>query len=162
MKIREIVESTPMGSLGTAVGKAAGGVAKGVGAVAGGAVGAAGQALSGYKAGQDKMAKLLNPSRWFEKKAASSNNAQAAGAAPAEKAIPQHVNRELLLKAGQSQPLFLQDYKNLKTLLTAVQAGKISTQLDQTSLVDALKSASRGKTLSEPQQQLLLQFAKQY
>lgn len=148
MKIRDIV-------LEAGIGQAVGQVAQGVGSVIGKAAGAAQMAHQGFKLGQDKMDKLLNPKRWFGKdkgdKSATGTRTPAA-----------HETRRVLQQAAQGRPLYLQDKKDLKQLYQGVVNGDITANVDATALSRALKAAYTAQPLDKNQQQLLAQFSKQY
>lgn len=149
MRIQDIISEAGLG-------QAVGGVAKGVGAAAGAAAGAAQMAHQGFKTGQDKMDKLLNPKRWFEKNKGGEKNVVSSGTtAP-------HENRRILQQAGQARPLYLKDKQDLKILHRGIIDGNISTNLDQTQLSLALKAAYTGQPLNKDQQALLMQFSKQF
>jgi hypothetical protein len=149
MKIRDIVSEA---GLGQAVGKAA----QGVGSIAGKAAGAAQMAHQGFKQGQDKMDKILNPKRWFSKdQEKEKTTSQSTVAEPYE-------NKRVLQQAGQGRPLYQQDLANLKSLHRAISSGEVPTNIDQTSLLLALKSAYRGQSLNDNQKKLLMQFSQQF
>lgn len=147
MKIRDIVSEA---GLGQAVGKAA----QGVGSIVGKAAGAAQMAHQGFKQGQDKMDKILNPKRWFSKEKEKTTS-QSTVAEPYE-------NKRVLQQAGQGRPLYQQDLANLKSLHRAISSGEVPTNIDQTSLLLALKSAYRGQLLNDNQKKLLMQFSQQF
>lgn len=148
MKIRDIISEA---GIGQAVGQAA----QGVGSVVGKAAGAAQMAHQGFKAGQDKMDKLLNPKRWFSKD--KSDNTAADSRTPAA-----HETRQVLQQAAQGRPLYLQDKKDLKQLYQSVVNGDITANVDSAALSRALKAAYTAQPLDKNQQQLLAQFSKQY
>jgi hypothetical protein len=149
MKIRDIVSEA---GLGQAVGKAA----QGVGSIVGKAAGAAQMAHQGFKQGQDKMDKILNPKRWFSKdQEKEKTTSQSTVAEPYE-------NKRVLQQAGQGRPLYQQDLANLKSLHRAISSGEVPTNIDQTSLLLALKSAYRGQSLNDNQKKLLMQFSQQF
>lgn len=147
MKIRDIVSEAGIGQV---IGKAA----QGVGSIAGKAAGAAQMAHQGFKQGQDKMDKILNPKRWFSKEKEKTTS-QSTVAEPYE-------NRRILQQAGQGRPLYQQDFTNLKSLHRAISSGEVSTNIDQTSLLLALKTAYRGQSLNDNQKKLLMQFSQQF
>jgi hypothetical protein len=154
MRIQDIISEA---GVGQAVGTVAGKAARGVGTVAGGAVGAAKMAHQGFKQGQDKMDKILNPKRWFSK----DDDTKEPTAQPTAVAEP-HENRRILQQAGQGRELFLQDKQNLKALHTGISAGDIPTNIDQTTLLLALKAAYKGQQLNDNQKKLLTQFSQQF
>ncbi len=149
MRIQDIISEA---GIGQAVGKAA----QGVGSIAGKAAGAAQMAHQGFKQGQDKMDKILNPKRWFSKdQEKEKTTSQSTVAEPYE-------NRRVLQQAGQGRPLYRQDLANLKLLHRAISSGEVPTNIDQTSLLLALKSAYRGQSLNDNQKKLLMQFSQQF
>ena len=151
MKIRDIVSEA---GIGQAVGKAA----QGVGSIAGAAAGAAQVAKKGFKQGQDTMDKILNPKRWFSKDQNTDTQKTTSRSTVAEP----YENRRILQQAGQGRPLYQQDLANLKLLHRAISSGEVSTNIDQTSLLLALKSAYRGQALNDNQKKLLMQFSQQF
>ncbi len=155
MKIRDIVSEA---GIVQAVGKGVGGLAKGVGTVTGAAAGAAQLAQKGFKQGQDTMDKILNPKRWFSK----DQNKDTAKTTPHSTVSEPHENRRILQQAGQGRPLYQQDLANLKSLHRAISSGEVPTNIDQTSLLLALKSAYSGQTLNDNQKKLLMQFSQQF
>ncbi len=153
MRIQDIISEA---GIRQAVGTVAGKAARGIGAVAGGAAGAAQMAHQGFKQGQDKMDKILNPKRWFSKdQEKEKTTSQSTVAEPYE-------NRRVLQQAGQGRPLYQQDLANLKSLHRAISSGEVPTNIDQTSLLLALKSAYRGQSLNDNQKKLLMQFSQQF
>jgi hypothetical protein len=153
MRIQDIISEA---GIGQAVGTVAGKAARGIGAVAGGAAGAAKMAHQGFKQGQDKMDKILNPKRWFSKdQEKEKTTSQSTVAEPYE-------NKRVLQQAGQGRPLYQQDLANLKSLHRAISSGEVPTNIDQTSLLLALKSAYRGQSLNDNQKKLLMQFSQQF
>jgi hypothetical protein len=154
MKIRDIVSEA---GIVQAVGKGVGGIAKGVGTVTGAAAGAAKMAHQGFKQGQDKMDKILNPKRWFSK----DGDTKEPTSQPTTVAEP-HENRRILQQAGQGREIFLQDKQNLKALHTGISSGEIPTNIDQTTLLLALKAAYKGQQLNDNQKKLLTQFSQQF
>ncbi len=149
MRIQDIISEA---GIGQTVGKAA----QGVGSIAGKAAGAAQMAHQGFKQGQDKMDKILNPKRWFSKdQEKEKTTSQSTVAEPYE-------NRRVLQQAGQGRPLYQQDLANLKSLHRAISSGEVPTNIDQTSLLLALKSAYRGQSLNDNQKKLLMQFSQQF
>jgi hypothetical protein len=154
MRIQDIISEAGIGqTVGTVVGK----TAQGVGSVAGKAVGAAKMAHQGFKQGQDKMDRILNPKRWFSKDGDSTEPTSQ----PAKVAEP-FENRRILQQAGQGRELFLQDKQNLKALHTGITSGDIPTNIDQTTLLLALKAAYTGQPLNDNQKKLLTQFSQQF
>ena len=153
MKIRDIVSEA---GIVQAVGKGVGGIAKGVGTVTGAAAGAAQMAHQGFKQGQDKMDKILNPKRWFSK-----DQEKEKTTSPSTVAEP-YENKRVLQQAGQGRPLYQQDFANLKSLHRAISSGDVPTNIDQTSLLLALKTAYRGQALNDNQKKLLMQFSQQF
>ena len=154
MRIQDIISEAGIGqTVGTVAGKAA----QGVGSIAGKAVGAAKMAHQGFKQGQDKMDKILNPKRWFSK----DGDKNEPTSQPSTVAEP-HENRRILQQAGQGRELFLQDKQNLKALHTGITSGDIPTNIDQTTLLLALKAAYTGQPLNDNQKKLLTQFSQQF
>jgi hypothetical protein len=149
MKIRDIVSEA---GIAQAVGKAA----QGVGSIAGKAAGAAQMAHQGFKQGQDKMDKILNPKRWFSK-----DQEKEKTTSPSTVAEP-YENKRVLQQAGQGRSLYLQDKQNLKALHRGVANGDITANVNQTQLLIALKAAYTGQPLNKDQQALLIQFSKQF
>lgn len=152
MRIQDIISEAGIGqTVGTVAGKAA----QGVGSVVGKAAGATQVFHKGFKQGQDKMDKILNPKRWFSK----DNDKEAL---TAQATAEPHENRRILQQAGQARPLYLKDKQDLKALHRGIVDGDISTNLDQTQLSLALKAAYTGQPLNKDQQALLMQFSKQF
>jgi hypothetical protein len=154
MRIQDIISEADIGqTIGTVAGK----TAQGVGSIAGKAVGAAKMAHQGFKQGQDKMDKILNPKRWFSK----DDDTKEPTSQPTTVAEP-HENRRILQQAGQGREIFLQDKQNLKALHTGISSGAIPTNIDQTTLLLALKAAYKGQQLNDNQKKLLTQFSQQF
>lgn len=151
MRIQDIISEA---GIAQAVGKAA----QGLGSVVGKTAGAAQMAHQGFKQGQDKMDKILNPKRWFSK---DQNTDKEKTTSPSTVAEP-YENRRILQQAGQGRPLYQQDLANLKSLHRSISSGEVPTNIDQTSLLLALKSAYRGQSLNDNQKKLLMQFSKQF
>jgi hypothetical protein len=62
----------------------------------------------------------------------------------------------------KNREIFLQDKQNLKALHTGISSGAIPTNIDQTTLLLALKAAYKGQQLNDNQKKLLTQFSQQF
>ena len=153
MKINEIISEA---GVAQKIGQGAGSVAQGVGKAAGIAAGGAGQFHSGFKAGQKKMDKILNPSKWFSNDKDTDNTAQQVA-----QSNPLHT-RQALERAGSGRPLSQDQVSIIKSLRSQIESGERETQVDAGSLIQILKLLEKNSPINDQQRQLLMQVSKEF
>jgi hypothetical protein len=106
-----------------------------------------------YQRGYQAVNKLMSPSTWFDK---SQKSAQ-----PAQKKLPSHEIRNTLVNVSSGQKLYRQDIDNLKTIYAMVDDGSIKVN-DRKVVLDTLKSAYSGRSLSKEQTEILATLSKRF
>lgn len=110
-----------------------------------------------YQRGYQAVSKLMSPSTWFDK---SQKSAQPA-AQTSQKKLPSHEIRNTLVNVSSGQKLYRQDIDNLKTIYAMVDDGSITVN-DRKVVLDTLKSAYSGKSLSKEQTEILATLSKRF
>lgn len=110
-----------------------------------------------YEKGYQAVNKLMTPSSWFDKSSDEKSKPQVS--APAK--LPGYQIKDLLTRTAAGQPLYRQDIQNLKTVYSMVQEKSIKVN-NPTAVMDILKSAYSGKTLSKEQAEVLSALSQRF
>lgn len=142
MRISDIVVESPWDTVKAAAAKAAD---------------TAQQMKTGFDSGYNKMDIILSPRKWG--KALSGKEKSSKGSD--KSSLPDYVIRDTLSKAGSGSNLYRDDIQNLKKIYADIESGNIKTN-DSADIMQIVKSAYNGKTLSKEQSQILIDLSRQF